>query len=135
MQGVGIALLSNFFICKFFIIWSRGSLSLLLLLLLLSEFLGSAIGQKGESQNGCFKRTKHVKFSEKLTFLTPDTHTLKHSLLLTVLCFTDLFEINSLRHLLQFSLARPVSNESFTSLKAGSHLPKKIVLFASLKAL
>ena len=95
----------------------------------------SAIGKKGESQNGCFKRTKHVKFSEKLTFLTPDTHRLKHSLLLTVLCFTDLFEINSPRHLLQFSHARPVSNESFTSLKADPHLPKKMVLFASLKAL
>ena len=29
------------------------------------------IRQKGESQNGCFKKTKHAKFSEKLTFLTP----------------------------------------------------------------
>ena len=26
--------------------------------------------QKGESQNGCFKETKHVKFSEKRTFRT-----------------------------------------------------------------
>ena len=26
--------------------------------------------QKGESQNGCFKKTKHAKFSEKRTFLT-----------------------------------------------------------------
>ena len=31
----------------------------------------SLIRQKGESQNGCFKKTKHVKFSEKRTFLTP----------------------------------------------------------------
>ena len=31
----------------------------------------SVIRQKGESQNGCFKKTKHVKFSEKRTFLTP----------------------------------------------------------------
>ena len=31
----------------------------------------SVIGQKGESQNGCFKKTKHDKFSEKRTFLTP----------------------------------------------------------------
>ena len=31
----------------------------------------SVIGQKGESQNGCFKKTKHVKFPEKRTFLTP----------------------------------------------------------------
>ena len=27
--------------------------------------------QKGEAQNGCFKKTKHAKFSEKRTFLTP----------------------------------------------------------------
>ena len=27
------------------------------------------IRQKGESQNGCFKKTKHVKFSEKRTFI------------------------------------------------------------------
>ena len=31
----------------------------------------SVIRQKGESQNGCFKETKHAKFSEKRTFLTP----------------------------------------------------------------
>ena len=31
----------------------------------------SVIRQKGESQNGCFKKTKQAKFSEKLTFLTP----------------------------------------------------------------
>ena len=31
----------------------------------------SVIRQKGESQNGCFKNTKHAKFSEKQTFLTP----------------------------------------------------------------
>ena len=30
----------------------------------------SVIRQKGESQNGCFKKTKHAKFSEKRTFLT-----------------------------------------------------------------
>ena len=28
------------------------------------------IRQKGESQNGCLKKTKHAKFSEKRTFLT-----------------------------------------------------------------
>ena len=27
----------------------------------------SVIRQKGESQNGCFKKTKHAKFSEKRT--------------------------------------------------------------------
>ena len=31
----------------------------------------SVIRQKGESQNGCFKETKHSKFFEKWTFLTP----------------------------------------------------------------
>ena len=31
----------------------------------------SVIRQKGESQNGCLKKTKHAKFSEKRTFLTP----------------------------------------------------------------
>ena len=31
----------------------------------------SLIRQKGESHNGCFKKTKHVKFSEKRTSLTP----------------------------------------------------------------
>ena len=30
--------------------------------------------QKGKSQNGCFKKKKHAKFSEKRTFLTPDTY-------------------------------------------------------------
>ena len=30
----------------------------------------SAIRQKGEPQTGCFKKTKHAKFSEKRTFLT-----------------------------------------------------------------
>ena len=29
------------------------------------------IRQKGESQNGSFKKTKHAKFSEKRTFFTP----------------------------------------------------------------
>ena len=31
----------------------------------------SIIRQNGKSQNGCFKKTKHVKFSGKRTFLTP----------------------------------------------------------------
>ena len=31
----------------------------------------SVIKPKGESQNGCFKKTKHAKFSEKKNFLTP----------------------------------------------------------------
>ena len=40
-----------------------------------SRFLKSWVRrQKGESQNGCCKKTKHARFSEKRTFLTPDTH-------------------------------------------------------------
>ena len=31
----------------------------------------SAIRQKGESQNGCYKKTKQAKFSEKQTFFNP----------------------------------------------------------------
>ena len=37
----------------------------------LDTFKSSVIRQKGESQNGFFKKTKHAKFSEKQTFLTP----------------------------------------------------------------
>ena len=33
------------------------------------------IRQNGESQNGHFKKTKHVKFSENDQFLPPDSHT------------------------------------------------------------
>ena len=33
--------------------------------------VSSVIRQKGESQNGCFVKTKHVTFSEKRTFITP----------------------------------------------------------------
>ena len=37
-----------------------------------SRFLkSSVVRQKCESQNGCFKKTKHARFSEKRTFLTP----------------------------------------------------------------
>ena len=31
----------------------------------------SVIRPKGQSQNGCDKKTKHTKFSEKQPFLTP----------------------------------------------------------------
>ena len=31
--------------------------------------------QKGESQNRCYKKTKHAKFSDKRTFLPPDKQT------------------------------------------------------------
>ena len=30
--------------------------------------------QKGESRNGCFKKTKRAKFSEKRTSPLPDSH-------------------------------------------------------------
>ena len=33
--------------------------------------IASVVRQKGESQNGGFKKTKHAKFSEKRTFLNP----------------------------------------------------------------
>ena len=35
----------------------------------------AGIRQKGESQNGCFKKAKHAKISEKQTLLAPDTPT------------------------------------------------------------
>ena len=35
------------------------------------RFKALVIRQKGKFQNGCFKKIKHVKFSEKRTFLTP----------------------------------------------------------------
>ena len=33
-----------------------------------TSYKSSVIRQKGESQNGCYKKTKHAKFSEKRTF-------------------------------------------------------------------
>ena len=36
-----------------------------------AEDILSVIRQKGKFQNGCFKKTKHTKFSEKRLFLTP----------------------------------------------------------------
>ena len=35
------------------------------------KIISSVTTQKGESQNGCFKKTKYVRFSEKRTFLIP----------------------------------------------------------------
>ena len=34
-------------------------------------YTSSVIRQKGESRNECFKKTKHAKFSDKRTILTP----------------------------------------------------------------
>ena len=38
---------------------------------ILHSYNSSVIRQKGQSQNGCFKKTKHVNSSEKRIFLTP----------------------------------------------------------------
>ena len=35
----------------------------------------SVVREKGESQNGCFMKTKHFKFPEKQILLSPDTQT------------------------------------------------------------
>ena len=35
------------------------------------NWISSVIRQKGEFQNGCFKKRKHAKFSEERTFLNP----------------------------------------------------------------
>ena len=40
----------------------------------LNYTISTVIRQKCESQNVCFRKTKHARFSEKRTFLTPDTH-------------------------------------------------------------
>ena len=56
-------------------------------------------GQKDESLNGCFKKTKHAKFPENAHFSPPDTHTYvcvsggkKYSFFekLGVLCFLEI---------------------------------------------
>ena len=49
------------------------------------------IRQKSESQNGCFKKTKQAKFSEKRTFLTPwYAHIMSHSWdEVSRICFCD----------------------------------------------
>ena len=49
------------------------------MLMLTPKNMWSVIRQKGESQNGCFKKTNHEKFSEKGTFLPPDTHTSRNT--------------------------------------------------------
>ena len=39
--------------------------------MLVNLLISSVIRQKGETQNGCFKKTRHATFSEKRTFFTP----------------------------------------------------------------
>ena len=48
-----------------------GLIWLMILEAFFSKFICLVMWQKGESQNGCFKKTKQIKFSEKRTFLTP----------------------------------------------------------------
>ena len=50
----------------------------------------SVIRQKGESQNGCFKKTKHAKFSEK-SFTQSDNIFFLSSLQNSVLLLTSRF--------------------------------------------
>ena len=37
----------------------------------IQKIKSSVIRKKGESHNGCFKKTKHPKFFEKQAFFTP----------------------------------------------------------------
>ena len=57
--------------CVFYFL-KVGSLKMLLLYSYFSQKIltSTVIRQKCESQNMCFKKTKHTKFSEKRTFLT-----------------------------------------------------------------
>ena len=53
----------------------------------------SVIRQKGKSQNGCFKKTKHVKFSEKTNISNPLIRTVRNVHFfgkLGVLCFLEI---------------------------------------------
>ena len=49
------------------------------------------IRQKGKSQNGCFKKTKRYKFSEKRAFVTPVSGGKKYSFFgkIDLLCFLE----------------------------------------------
>ena len=59
----------------------------------MNNYKSSVTRQKGEYQNGCFKKVKHAKISENKPFLTLDTHTYVLFLLLTTenLWFSDVF--------------------------------------------
>ena len=64
---------SDYFICfrsQFFRnLWSKMNVKFCCLKKSNKKLL--IIRQKSESQNECFKKTKHAKFSEKRTFITP----------------------------------------------------------------
>ena len=55
--------------------WQRELLKECNISYIMFRFKSSVIRQKGESQNGCFKKTKHAKFPKNEHFLPPDTHT------------------------------------------------------------
>ena len=69
--------------------------------LLKSMYKTSVIWQKGESQNGGNKNTKHAKFSEKRTFLTHYFFTLfpnkflKHVFNITKHVFDTILKLNN----------------------------------------
>ena len=82
-------LIKNFIFCAVFFqnihAWNQGCIKIIIYDISLLQFLfcknselermcdcnSSLIWQKGESQNGGNKNTKHTKFSEKGTFFTP----------------------------------------------------------------
>ena len=47
------------------------------------HYNSSVIRQKSESQNGCYKKTKLAKFSEKRTFLSPKKTNISYPLIHT----------------------------------------------------
>ena len=58
-------------ICSLCIPRSDLSCHEIMIVLLKKNVILSVIRQKGESQNGCFKKTEYAKFSEKQKFFTP----------------------------------------------------------------
>ena len=57
-----------------------------------ADIKSSVVSQKGKSQNGCFKKSKHAKFSKKEKFLSPwcvsgGKRLLVFFLIFGVLCF------------------------------------------------
>ena len=54
--------------------WQRELLKECNISYIMFRFKSSVIRQKGESQNGCFKKTKHAKFPKNEHFLPPDPH-------------------------------------------------------------
>ena len=61
---------------KLILIFPQRSISPKTLELLVQIYEAIRLQFIGESQNGCFKKTKHVKCSKTRNSLPPDTHTL-----------------------------------------------------------